>query len=138
MTFEIAHGFSYDKNGLEILLGYDVKGKNRVTAPLPANFTTISEIDLPNGRKGKHHSLLVKVLQDLEQLADGRAIKIPLADFGGSVADIRSAISRATKKAHLEIATSSDDQFFYVWKPSLANGNGANGNGANRKHRSAR
>jgi hypothetical protein len=82
------------------------------------NFKTISQIDLPSGRKGKHHPLLVQVLKDLENLADGRAMKIPLADFSGSIADIRSAIHRATRKQKVEIATSSDDEFFYVWKPS--------------------
>jgi len=85
------------------------------------NFESIAQGDLPSGRKGKHHSLLVKVIEDLEHLPDGRAIKIPLAEFEGSVADIRSAISRATKKVAMEIATSSDEQFFYVWKP-VANG----------------
>ena len=90
------------------------------TSKIPAskrkNFESISQVDLPSGRKGKHHSLLVKVLNDLDELAEGRAMKIPLADFPGSVADIRSAISRATKKKDLEVATSSDDEFFYVWK----------------------
>ena len=80
------------------------------------NFETLPQSDLPNGRRGKHHPLLVQVLQDLEQLRDGRAIKVPLADFEGSVADIRSAILRATKKKQLKISTSSDEDFFYVWK----------------------
>ncbi len=84
---------------------------------LVSNFATISRDDLPNGRKGKHHPMLVKVLEDLERLSEGRAVKIPLADFAGSVADIRSAISRAAQKEKIEIATSSDEQFFYVWKP---------------------
>jgi hypothetical protein len=81
------------------------------------NFATIANRDLPNGRKGKHHGMLLKVLADLDRLDDGRAIKIPLADYAGSIADIRSAIHRATAKLKLEIATSSDDEFFYVWKP---------------------
>ncbi len=83
----------------------------------PPNFETISQHNLPNGRKGKHHSLLVQVLDDLQQLVDGRAIRIPLAeypDFG--VADLRSAIHRATTKLGLSVATSSDDEFLYVWK----------------------
>lgn len=85
------------------------------------NFETLSQSDLPNGRRGKHHQLILQVLDDLKQLEDGRAIKIPLADFEGTVADIRSAILRATKKKSLNIATSSDDSFFYLWK---ADGNG--------------
>ncbi len=82
------------------------------------NFKTLSQNDLPNGRKGKHHPLVLKVLNDLESLSSGRAMKIPLADFAGSVAEIRSAINRATSKHDIEVATSSDDKFFYVWKPS--------------------
>ncbi len=87
-----------------------------------ANFETISQVELPSGRKGKHHSLLVRVLQDLERLQRGRAIRIPLAEYGGSAADIRAAIFRATNKRNLEIATSSDDEFFYVWTPAPPEG----------------
>ena len=86
------------------------------------SFYTVSDTDLPSGRKGKHHAMLLKVLQDLEHLSEGRAIRIPLADYSGSIADIRSAIHRATVKQKLEIATSSDDEFFYVWKPRHAQG----------------
>ncbi len=82
-----------------------------------ADYETVSQADLPSGRKGKHYSMLLRVLQNLERLAEGRAIRIPLADCEGSVADIRAAIFRATNKEGLEIATSSDDEFFYVWKP---------------------
>ncbi len=93
--------------------------KNRL--PI-VNFQTMSQSDLPNGRKGKHHKLIVQVLDDLDQLHDGRAIKVPLADFEGTVADIRSAILRATKKKKLNISTSSDDNFFYLWKAGTATG----------------
>lgn len=87
------------------------------------NFDTLSQVDLPHGRKGKHHQLILQVLEDLEQLEDGRAIKVPLGDFEGTVADIRSAILRATKKKNLKISTSSDDNFFYLWKTD-STGNG--------------
>ncbi len=84
----------------------------------PGNFETVAKSELPNGRRGKHHQMLVEVLEDLQQLAGGRAMRIPLADYPGSVADIRSAIHRVTKKRNLEIATSSDDEYFYLWKPT--------------------
>lgn len=86
--------------------------------PLPGrlNFKTIAQSDLPSGRKGKHHLLLERVLDDLKSLEEGRAIRIPLADYAGSIADIRSAIHRATTKQNVEVATSSDDDFVYVWK----------------------
>ncbi len=82
------------------------------------NFGSISQQDLPSGRKGKHFIFLAQVLQDLESLETGRAMKIPLAEFTGTVSDMRSAISRATKKKNIEVLTSSDDDFFYVWRPS--------------------
>jgi hypothetical protein len=85
---------------------------------LPPNFESVSQTDLPSGRKGKHHAMLLRVLDDLETLVDGRAIKIPLDDFPGSVADLRSAINRATAKRNVEVATSSDEHFLYVWKPT--------------------
>lgn len=83
-----------------------------------AECETISQVDLPNGRKGKHYSMLLRVLKNLERLGDGRAIKIPLNECEGAAADIRAAIFRATNKRGFEIATSSDDEFFYVWKPA--------------------
>ena len=81
------------------------------------HFESIAYVDLPSGRRGKHHVLLLQVLDDLTQLEEGHAIKIPLADFAGTVADMRSAISRAAKKRNIEIATSSDENYFYLWKP---------------------
>ena len=81
------------------------------------NFVTISRNDLPSGRKGKHHAMLLKVLQDLDHLSDGNAIRIPLEDYRASVADIRSAVHRATAKLNITVATSSDEGYFYVWKP---------------------
>ena len=99
------------KNELRLV---STRKSSRATTP---NFETMSRHDLPNGRKGKHHKMLRQALEDLQQLVDGRAIKIPLAhfpDFG--VADLRSAIHRAIAKQGLSVATSSDDEFLYVWK----------------------
>ena len=84
----------------------------------PAHFGTLSQRDLPVGRRGKHHAMLVQVLEDLQQLNADRAMKIPLADFPGTVADMRSAINRAARKRKIEVATSSDENFLYLWKPN--------------------
>jgi hypothetical protein len=81
-------------------------------------FKTIPQSELPDGRRGKHHEILSQVLADLEELEAGRALKIPLADFSGSVADLRSAILRGTSKRKIKVASSSDDEFLYVWKPA--------------------
>lgn len=100
------------------------------TNPQPRKeFETITQRSLPTGRKGKHHPLLAQVLDELPRLADGRAIRIPLADFPGSVADIRSAIHRATNKLKLQVSTSSDEEFFYLWKPTDEN-SPSNGGGS--------
>lgn len=85
----------------------------------PANFDTVSQADLPSGRRGKHHEILLKMVEDLAQLEPGRAIRIPLEEFAGSVADLRSAIHRAAEKRNMEIVTSSDEKFFYLWKPEI-------------------
>ncbi len=90
---------------------------NRKTSPPVANFKTISQDDLPFGRKGKHNEIVHQLLDDIHQLEAGRAIKIPLSELAGSKANIRSALNRATRQRNLEVATSSDDDYFYVWKP---------------------
>jgi hypothetical protein len=79
-------------------------------------FKSVSQNELPNGRKGKHHTIVLQLLQDIEQLEDASALKIPLAELPDSMANIRSALNRATKQKNLNIATSSDDEYFYVWK----------------------
>lgn len=77
----------------------------------------ISQNDLPQGRKGKHHAIVAQLLQDIEELETGRALKIRISELPDSMANIRSALNRATKQRNLVIETSSDDDHFYVWKP---------------------
>jgi hypothetical protein len=84
----------------------------------PPRFQSISQGDLPNGRNGKHKSIVLQMLHELEELKDGRALKIPLCELPDSKANIRSALNRATKQKNLKVATSSDDKHLYVWKVS--------------------
>ena len=66
-------------------------------------------------RKGKHHDLVGRILDDLEVLPDGSAIKIPLKSTDGvTLENLRSAIHRATQK--LDVETSSDSEHLYIWK----------------------
>jgi hypothetical protein len=81
----------------------------------PATFKTISKDDLPEGRKGKHHGIVAQLLKSLDELKDGRALKIPLSELPDTKANIRSALSRASKQKKLDVLTSSDDLYFYVW-----------------------
>ena len=72
---------------------------------------------LKKTRKGKHHELLLRIMEDLRKSQSGFAVKIPLANISGvSVLNLRSAIIRAAAKEKISVATSSDDDHFYVWK----------------------
>jgi hypothetical protein len=82
-----------------------------------SHFGRVRVKDLPGGRRGKHFELLSKILEDLEDVPSGSAVKVPLNDTGGvSLANLRSAVNRATRTKGLEVETQSDEQFFYVWK----------------------
>ena len=48
--------------------------------------------------------------------ASGSALKVPLADLPDSKENIRSALNRATRQRGIEVATSSDAEYLYVWK----------------------
>jgi len=80
-------------------------------------FPSIAKSELPTGRAGKHRDIVQNLLDDLSTLPAGRALKIPIADLPDTKENIRSALSRATQKLGIEIATSSDDDHLYIWKP---------------------
>ncbi len=82
-----------------------------------ASISTVAACpDLPAGRVGKHHEIVLQLLDDLERLEDGRAIKIALTDLPDSKENVRSTLNRATRKRNLPVATSSDAEYFYIWK----------------------
>ena len=81
-----------------------------------AQFQSIRQVDVPKGRDGKHKQIILTLIAAIEKLAYGSALKIPLAELPDSKENIRSALSRATRQKQLEIATSSDENFLYVWK----------------------
>ena len=82
----------------------------------PMNYQSIQQIDVPKGRDGKHKRIVTQVLSDIEQLEAGRALKIPLASLPDTKENIRSALNRATRQKGIDLATSSDEEFLYVWK----------------------
>jgi hypothetical protein len=81
----------------------------------PTHFKTMVQLDVPQGRNGKHKLIVSTILKDLDRLKDGAALKVPLADLVGSKEKVRSALNRATRKAGRRVATASDANFLYVW-----------------------
>jgi hypothetical protein len=88
---------------------------NSRAAKIPMNFKTLSQIDVPQGRNGRHKQIVTKILSDLDQVNDGIALKVPLAELTDSKEKIRSALNRATRKAGRNVATATDATFLYVW-----------------------
>jgi hypothetical protein len=81
----------------------------------PMKFQSILQLDVPKGRDGKHKRIVTQLLSDIEQLLPGSALKIPLSDLPDTKENIRSALNRATHHRGMEVATSSDNEFLYVW-----------------------
>jgi hypothetical protein len=92
-------------------------------------FESMLQTDVPKGRDGKHKLIVEDLLNDLSQLQEGNALKIPLSALPDSKENIRSALSRATRQREIEIATSSDDEFLYVWKQKRGLTERSNGHG---------
>jgi hypothetical protein len=84
----------------------------------PMNFKTMAQADVPQGRNGKHKRIVTQILSDLDQLAAGVALKVPLAELEESKENVRSALNRAIHKAGRNVATASDTEFLYVWNES--------------------
>ena len=83
----------------------------------PAKYERVSLADIRRTRRGKHHDLLGGIFQDLESLPTGSAIKIPLTEVDGmTLANLRSAVHRASVSRGLGIETLSDEENFYIWK----------------------
>ncbi|MFZ0583045.1 MAG: hypothetical protein WAN72_18955 [Candidatus Acidiferrales bacterium] len=82
---------------------------------LPMHFKTMVQSDVPQGRNGKHKLIVTTILDDLDQLQNGAALKVPISGLAASKEKIRSALNRATRKAGRRVATATDSTFLYVW-----------------------
>ena len=87
---------------------------------LPMNFKSMPQVDVPQGRNGKHKAVVTKILSDLDQVQDGVALKVPLAQLSDSKEKVRSALNRATRKGGRNVATASDGTFLYVWNEAAS------------------
>jgi DNA helicase TIP49 (TBP-interacting protein) len=79
------------------------------------NFKTMAQLDVPQGRNGKHKQIVSSILADLDKLQEGAALKVPLVDLAESKEKVRSALNRAIHKTRRNVATASDENFLYVW-----------------------
>lgn len=79
------------------------------------NFKTANRSEVPTGRNGKHKTIVTQILDDLARLDKGLCIKIPISELPDTTVNIRSALSRATHKGELSVATATDDEFLYIW-----------------------
>jgi len=79
------------------------------------HFSTMRRADVPQGRKGKHQTIVAAILADLDRLETGSALKIALTELGDTKENVRSALNRATRKQKRSVATAADDNFLYVW-----------------------
>jgi hypothetical protein len=82
-------------------------------------FESIQQHEVPKGREGKHKKIVAQLLSDIEQLASGSALKVPLSALPDTKENIRAALNRATRQRGIEVATSSDEDHLYVWKTEL-------------------
>jgi hypothetical protein len=79
-------------------------------------FNSVLQSQVPKGRDGKHKQIITQLLSDIEKLSDGSALKVPLAELPDTKENIRSALSRAASLRNLAIATSSNNDFLFVWR----------------------
>jgi hypothetical protein len=92
----------------------------RPSKKVSMNFKGMPQVDVPQGRNGKHKVIVTKILSDLDQVQKGVALKVPLAGLTDSKEKVRSALNRATRKGGRNVATASDGAFLYVWNERAA------------------
>jgi hypothetical protein len=95
-----------------------VAKEKKVNSPQPTfKYRQLAVADLHRGRRGKHHDLLQGIVRELKAAPSGSALEIPLAEVGGiGLANLRSAVHRASTAESLAIETLADEKNFYVWK----------------------
>ena len=96
------------------------KDSNASDKPPELKYRQVKINGLDKTRRGKHYDLVLGILQQLRTLPPGSAMEIPLADVGGiGLANLRSAVHRASTSHALEIETLADEKNFYVWRKKV-------------------
>ena len=81
------------------------------------NFASVLQVDVPQGRHGKHRRLVSQILADLEHAAADTAVRIPLTGMDGEkMQNVRSARNRVTRAKSIDVATAADEKYLYVWR----------------------
>jgi len=81
------------------------------------NFASVLQVDVPQGRHGKHRKLVTQILADLERATADTAVRIPLSGLDGQkMQNVRSALNRVTREKNMEVATAADAKYLYVWR----------------------
>ena len=90
--------------------------RSRKTSGSDLKYRQVEIAAIKGGRHGKHHDLVEGILRELGTVLAGSAIKIPLADVGGvGLANLRSAVRRASTTKKIAIETRADESHLYVW-----------------------
>ncbi|MGD0094961.1 MAG: hypothetical protein ABSB60_00600 [Terracidiphilus sp.] len=84
--------------------------------PGASAFESILQLDVPKGRDGKHKKIVTQLLNDIDNLQPGTALKVPLHALPDTKENIRAALNRATRQKGIEVATSSDADYLYLWR----------------------
>ena len=79
-------------------------------------FESVPQANVPKGRGGKHKQIVELLMHDISQLEQSSALKVPLSALPDTKENVRAALSRASRQKGIDIATSSDNEFLYVWK----------------------
>ena len=90
--------------------------QERVAEPAQDRFQAILQHEVPKGREGKHKQIVTALLNQIDRLAPGSALKVPVAALPDSKENIRAALNRATRLRGMRVATSSDRDHLYIWK----------------------
>jgi hypothetical protein len=96
------------------------RNSNADKKPPDLKYRQVKIDGLDKTRRGKHYDLVLGILEQLKTLPPGSAMEIPLADVGGiGLANLRSAVHRASTSHGLEIETLADEKNFYVWRKKV-------------------
>src|ERR1700675_3194822 len=93
--------------------------KNGKNGGGPPNFPSAQQVNVPQGRHGKHRDLVSRILADLERATADTAVRVPLSGLDGEkMQNVRSALNRVTRAKNMEVATAADEKYLYVWRKS--------------------